>query len=619
MNLNIANTQTLLRLGVLNLARVAWYSANLRMPGSRIRRLSATLPQDRFFDQARKRTKPIPPNPAWDREGLLFGYLPMKVGTEPPDWLADPVTGERVLSADPPWWEIPDFSSGAGDIKRIWELSRFDWVVALAEQAVHGDDRALGKLNSWLADWTAANPAYRGPNWKCGQEASIRVMHLAAAGIILGTDASPTPALVQFLQNHLQRIEPTIHYAIAQDNNHGTSEATALFIGGSWLKGQGVAKGRDWRRLGRRWLENRAARLIRDDGSFSQYSLNYHRVMLDSYILAEIWRRRLALPAFSPRLLERMRQATAWLHRLTDPESGDAPNLGANDGARLLPLTEAPYRDYRITAHLGALLFCQARGYEAAGPWDDAAAWLELDTATERVLRTSSDEGRSGGFAVLKRHRTMALVRYPRFRFRPCQSDALHVDFWRDGLNILRDGGSYSYNSGDDWPSYFSGSRSHNTIEFDGRDQMPRMARFLFTKWIGTHHIEQLRESDGTITFAAGYRDAEGACHERRVILEPARLRVEDRISGFEHSAVLRWRLLPMAWSKSGDGVRCDGYELTVRADMPITAMTLAQGWESRHYMELQEIPVLEVTFPRSGPRSDHEPGSIVSELRWQS
>ncbi|MCK7461449.1 MAG: hypothetical protein MZU84_04970 [Sphingobacterium sp.] len=67
----------------------------------------------------------------------------------------------------------------------------------------------------------------------------------------------------------------------AQDNNHGTSEAAGLFIGGSWLatvdrnrynQAQGYAE------KGRKWLEERVKKLVAADGSFSQHSVNYHRV-----------------------------------------------------------------------------------------------------------------------------------------------------------------------------------------------------------------------------------------------------------------------------------------------------------------------------------------------------
>src|SRR3546814_7985904 len=84
-------------------------------------------------------------------------------------------------------------------------------------------------------------------------------------------------------------------YAVAQANNHATSEAAALFIGGSWLAANGSRAGESLVRRGRQHLEKQVARLVEEDGSFSQYSLNYHRVLLDTLSIVEIWRRHLDL------------------------------------------------------------------------------------------------------------------------------------------------------------------------------------------------------------------------------------------------------------------------------------------------------------------------------------
>ena len=94
-----------------------------------------------------------------------------------------------------PWWQIPDFDPRVGDIKTIWEASRFDWVLTCAQHACHGDPVGVERLNTWLADWVANNPPYLGPNWKCGQEASIRVIHLAVAALILDQHRRSMPAL----------------------------------------------------------------------------------------------------------------------------------------------------------------------------------------------------------------------------------------------------------------------------------------------------------------------------------------------------------------------------------------------------------------------------------------
>ena len=89
--------------------------------------------------------------------------------------MSNVTTGQSFKLPLKPWWKIPDFNKEIGDIKFIWELSRME-VLAFAQRARNGNDYALVKLNDWLTDWVETNPTYAGPNWKCGQEASIRVI-----------------------------------------------------------------------------------------------------------------------------------------------------------------------------------------------------------------------------------------------------------------------------------------------------------------------------------------------------------------------------------------------------------------------------------------------------------
>src|SRR5690606_6981941 len=353
-------------IGPANIFRVAHYRLSLRFGLHPAQRLGAEIVRGPFFINFESA-----------RHGLqgahgVLGQCCSGLYTYDsaiPDWHASLVSGKRISGIERDWWKIPDFDPAVGDIKLIWEASRFDWVLAFAQHANAGDVVSLARLNTWLADWCAQNAPYKGPNWKCGQEASIRVMHLAMAALLLGQISNTAPSLLELVRLHLQRIESTLRYAIAQDNNHGTSEAAALFIGGSWLAAQGVRNGKRWQQLGRKWLENRAGRLIGKDGSFSQYSLNYHRVMLDTFCMVEIWRQRQTLQRFSPRWYARSLAATRWLHTMVNAENGDGPNLGANDGARLLPLTDTDYRDFRPSVQLAMALFANTRVYEE-GVWD---------------------------------------------------------------------------------------------------------------------------------------------------------------------------------------------------------------------------------------------------------
>jgi Heparinase II/III-like protein. len=542
--------------------------------------------------------------------------------TQIPNWHQNPFNGVTAQT-NLPWWQIPDFDPKLGDIKTVWEASRFDWVLHFAQQAAQGNETALDNLNHWLSDWCTHNPAYYGVNWKCGQEASIRVMHLAFAALLLQQHQQTSPALQTLIKAHLQRIAPTIHYAIAQDNNHGTSEAAALFIGGSWLNQLGDNAALKWQNLGRKWLENRAKRLIEADGSFSQYSVNYHRVMLDTYSMAEHWRQCLNLPPFSATLYQQLQRATHWLYHMVQAETGDAPNLGANDGARLLPLSDTDYRDYRPSVQLAMALFCQKSAFlppsplagEGLGmggnsaPWNEPLHWLNIPVPKQKANTPQSIHFPNGGYSLLRQGTAFALLRIPSFRFRPSQADALHVDLWLNGENLLRDAGTYSYNAGDEITRYFGGTASHNTIQFDDRDQMPRLSRFLFGEWLTAQDITPIHETDNTVIAAAGYRDYQKAYHHRTVSLSPQRLSVTDKVADFKHKAVLRWRLQPGEWQIDGLTISNGKHHLSIHSTAPIIRFEITQGWESRYYLQKTALPVLEIEI--------HQAAELTTEYHF--
>lgn len=609
--------RTVCSLGWGNVARVLSYRLGIKLGLKLVCQLETVKPQGPFFITEKSTGVAISaPIASWKSEAKLFGHLPFRLSDAPPDWLINPFNGQRITSSDLNWWEIPDFDPTVGDIKLIWELSRMDWVLAFAQRAHQGDQLSLNRLNDWLTDWCQSNPPYKGPNWKCGQEASIRLMHLAMASLILGEVGTTTCGLQDLIRVHLKRIAPTIQYAIAQDNNHGTSEAAALFIGGSWLAALGIEEGKDWERIGRRWLENRARRLICPDGSFSQYSLNYHRMMLDTFCMVEVWRRYLYLPTFSVQWQSRALNASKWLYNMINHANGEGPNVGGNDGAHLLQLADTPYRDHRPSVTLAMALFAKQRAYSTPGPWEHSLKWLRVEMPQTLAPLPQTFIADDGGFAVLRCGDIMAMMRYPRFRFRPSQADALHIDLWLGSDNLLRDAGTYSYNTDSFWLNYFSGTASHNTIQFDERDQMPRLSRFLFGSWLKTDLMQLLPGDDQEQQLVAGYQDSHGASHHRQLSLSPGFLQVVDKVKNFRSKAVIRWRLKPGDWrlnfSQQGVHLTLDAEEsftLSLSASAQIMRCELVEGWESLHYLSKTTLPVLEVEV--------HQACTITTKVIW--
>ena len=600
----ILRVVTISKLGVPSLIRLALYRLGISLGINPVKRLEQpSIPKEDFFRRSSSLSSEFP------CAGVVrpFGWKPEQSITDVA-WSENVLTGRSYANMTDSWFLLSDFDSGAGDIKGVWELSRFGWSLSLAQDYLLGRTAALYELNAACSDWLEHNQTYKGPNWKCGQEASIRVMHLAFTAKLLSQVSSPEPVLIVLVKAHLERIAPTISYAVAQDNNHGTSEAAALFIGGSWLLHAGDTAGKKWQSLGRKWLENRAMHLIDREGSFSQYSVNYHRVMLDTYVMAELWRQELKLESFGDALYGKLRAATNWLYQFTQSVNGYAPNLGHNDGAQLLPLSDSDYRDYRPSVQLASAVFYQATAWQDRGGYDDPLTWLGVTRPNRQLEPVESFHFEEGGYIGLRgAEEAFVLFNYPRFRFRPAQSDALHVDFWHKGINLLRDGGTFSYNAGQPYIDYYGGTESHNTVQFDGRDQMPRLSRFLLGAWLKAKAVVWEQESNYC---SASYKDYLGCVHKREVKLTDSQLQVVDCFSGFKKKAVLRWRLAPGEWAIQGNKLTNKTSTITIQSDMEVQRFELVEGRESRYYYQETTIPVLEIEVSSSG--------KIMTEYNYQ-
>lgn len=614
MSLTLIKIRTILRLGLKNVFIVIWYRIRLKSgthPGCKI---TAKVPSGPFFDRSLEAPLGLLSVSNWVSSANLFGHINIPLSNFPPKWTTNPLTRECFSLPLKPWWKISDFEEKTGDIKLIWEQSRMNWVVPFAQRARNGDQASLVKLNQWLEDWIIKNPPYFGPNWKCGQEASIRIINLCCGAMILKQEINPMAGLQKLVRLHLRRISATIPYAIAQDNNHGTSEAAALFIGGSWLKASGLPEGDKYENLGRKWLENRVGKLVQNDGSFSQYSLNYHRMALDTFSIVEVWRRRLNAEELSPNFYKSAFKASTWLYQMVCPNSGDGANLGANDGAHLLQLTDSSYRDFRPSVQLASALFQKRKAYSQLLFCDLHLGWLGIDNEYSKSEEYVNCDFDSGGFKILRSSNTMVVFRYPKFSFRPSQADAMHIDFWINGINFLRDAGSYSYNSIPDMSAYFNGTISHNTVQFDDRDQMPRLGRFLYGSWLKTKYVSPVSFKNGYSRCSASYRDYQGAEHSRQVNLSDTNLRICDEVKGFREKAVIRWRLSDsksnLEFIENGVKVKNGLCVIVVTSNTPIVRADIVQGWMSMFYTQKQSVPILEVEISGAG--------IITTDVRWQ-
>jgi hypothetical protein len=402
----------------------------------------------------------------------------------PPDWNRNPLTG-RSDPASRHWTQVNELSTG--DIKGLWELSRFSLAFRMARwYAISGGRRAPEVFWRLIESWLSANPPNAGPQWLSAQEAALRAMAwifgMRAFARSPATTAERAAKAIAALDVHARRIAATLAYARAQNNNHLISEAAGLFTIG--LMFPDLADAERWKATGRSLLEETAGQFF-PDGGYIQHSINYHRLALQLYLwvlrLAEIHHQQ-----FSKQVYDCVDRSLELLSALVDPETGRAPNFGHNDGALFLSLNSCDYEDYR------PLLQTISRWRRrmplwGEGPWDEDGLWLLGPGGLPESGRlgrnlplpkgepVSADDA---GLYVLPGRTSRAIIRCALYHSRPAHADQLHLDLWWRGENIACDAGSYLYGGDPPWRNSLTHAGVHNTVTVDGMDQMRRSGRF---------------------------------------------------------------------------------------------------------------------------------------------
>ena len=512
-----------------------WRRAAPRLPIARIDR-AYLAPQVAAYAVANGRSPVAEADLIAAGRFRIFDHDLVEAGL-PPRWNASVLDGGTV-DASTHWTKLR--TDGPVDIKGVWELSRFSWVYPLVRAWVaDGEARHVERFWALLEDWMAANPPNRGPQWMCGQEASLRLIAVAFALQAFRAHPATTDARLRSAARLATatagRIRAHLGYALSQRNNHGISESLGLFTAGAlWPHLEGADA---WRDQGLETLFPQVEALVdRADGGFSQHSSNYHRLFLQLMTWAEV-----VLAAegrqLPPRTRARVGLATGFLADLLERD-GTVPRYGADDSANLFPLGGRPADDFRPAIVAAQTLFRGDR--PAAGPWDEAA--LLLIGPMPPSARAPAEGGNlhrpASGVGVLRHRRGAAFFREPvrsPWRHRPSQADHLHVSLRWDGAWIAEDVGTYSYAGVG--PDDFGSAIHHNGVTVDRRGPMRKVGRFLWLPWAS---CEPLPEPRG---LGASLRDLGGARWERRLLRFPQGFVIVDQVRAADPASrcELRW------------------------------------------------------------------------------
>jgi hypothetical protein len=215
--------------------------------------------------------------------------------------------------------------------------------------------------------------------------------------------------------------------------------------------------------------------------------MNYHRVVIQLLSFG-ISVSELNNKPFSHNVYDKAYKSLNFLYQCLQEENGFLPNYGSNDGALFFPLSDSNYRDYRPqlnTLHkllVGEHLFKEIDIIEDSN-WFTSSLKVNGFNFIKLEKKFGCQSFDIGGYYLLREKSSFTFIRCGNHKDRPAHADNLHIDIWVGGKNILRDSGTYKYNTNKEDVNFFTGTASHNTVLIGENSQMLKGSRFIWYYW----------------------------------------------------------------------------------------------------------------------------------------
>ena len=193
-----------------------------------------------------------------------------------------------------------DYNKG-WDIKMVWELSRFQYVVPLALAFYKtGEEEYFKKWQELILNWIEKNPVHFGPNWINAMEVAIRACNWILSFEIIKqklqvTPVSPSEAgragyrlqdtfLEKFLSSlieHGKFIYRNLEYAPVRSNHYLSDIVGLVYLGIMFPE---FKKSKKWLEKGLRGLEEEMKYQVYEDGVDYELSISYHRYVAELFL-----------------------------------------------------------------------------------------------------------------------------------------------------------------------------------------------------------------------------------------------------------------------------------------------------------------------------------------------
>jgi hypothetical protein len=449
---------------------------------------------------------------------------PSTMPFSPQFWHIDPDDGEQFPQWNAYCFDIPfRHAVNTREVKRIWELSRLQFIIPLALDAVIRKDRqsadlAVGLIQSWMK----GNAPHRGPNWIFGIELALRVISVALTISIIGVehlDVATQNWMLRFFVAHVDWIKrfPSLY---SSANNHRIAELSGLVVGTTMapqIPNAAAIHEDSWRAL---LVE--IDRQIYPDGVGAEQSPGYAAFSIELFLIAALaCGRDRSLPKTTADRLSAWAEYSLWLM----DADGRIPTIGDFDDCRAIATTQT-YESRYVASIVAVVASCVGRP-DLAPPSKDPSIRdvIFQSTGTSSKVRIGMRSFPTGGYSVIRSANATPVglifdhgqIGYLSIAAHG-HADTLSV--WLSVRNqpLIVDAGTYLYHSSKVLRNTFRETAVHNTLTLDDTASSVPSGPFNWTRKANAYVTASASNSGARIIAEHdGYASQYGVRHRRTV------------------------------------------------------------------------------------------------------
>jgi hypothetical protein len=346
--------------------------------------------------------------------------------------------------------------SDVPDIRAVWEPARLQHLLIVLHKISEAWDNVELKdfVRSNILEWIKHNKFLHGPHYISVMECGHRIpVFLFALRVLDNLKENERRLILQTVFEHAWIIEKRLSL-FSSLGNHTVVECMGLVIAGCIFSNS--KEGRRWLKTGICILEKEVNHQVLDDGGPIEQSFQYHRFVIDLYLCVVSFLEDNNLYDCSG-IKKRIKKGEEFLSAFKGNENESMLFIGdSDDGYAIAP------------------------GIYPVRP--------NFSGGKKEYIRTFPDSGYTvirinGGFRLIFDHGPLGMAPL----YNHGHADALSITLYLDDVPFLVDPGTYRYNGSKEKRAYFKGTRAHNTVNIDGKDQARQLTGFI---WEDSYNVD---------------------------------------------------------------------------------------------------------------------------------